>query len=72
MGPIKNQGSCGSCVQFAVSSAVEGTLAKQSGRPTEHFSEQHLMDCTYGREGSNMKANLMQRNKDLFGKLYGG
>jgi len=49
MGPVKNQGGCGSCVQFAVSSAVEGTLRIQSGESnTEHFSEQHLMDCTYG------------------------
>jgi len=32
------------------------------------------MDCTYGSsyDESNMKADLIQRNRELFGKLYGG
>lgn len=74
MGPVKNQGGCGSCVQFAVSSSVEGTLAIQAGGSTQHFSEQHLMDCTYGSDyyEAEMKADLIARNRQLFGKLYGG
>lgn len=53
MGPIKNQGNCGSCVQFAVSSAMEGALAKaENMATTPRFSEQHLLDCTYGDDAS--------------------
>lgn len=49
MGPVKNQGSCGSCVQFAVSSAAEASYKIDVGSDfTPHFSEQHLLDCTYG------------------------
>lgn len=53
--PIKNQGECGSCWAFAVTSSLEFLYAKSSKRVTR-LSEQQLLDCSskygnYGCEG---------------------
>ena len=49
MGPVKDQGGCGSCWAFAANTALEGTHALQqnlSQSQIPHFSEQQLVDCT--------------------------
>jgi C1A family cysteine protease len=56
--PIKNQSSCGSCVAFGTTAAVETTLRKQRGNPNlaVDLSEAHLFFCharARGRSCSN-------------------
>lgn len=48
--PIKDQGSCGSCVSFGVCAVMEGTLRVEAGDPTLpiDLSEAHLFYC-HGR-----------------------
>ena len=46
MGAVKNQGSCGSCWAFAVTSTLEGTLAIKSDSAPIRISEQQGVDCT--------------------------
>jgi cathepsin L len=53
MGPVKDQGQCGSCFTFASTGALEGRyfIAKNQSTP---LSEQQLLDCTvwgYGNHG---------------------
>lgn len=48
MHPVKDQHSCGACWAFAANSAAEGTLAKKTGDPVIHMSEQQMVDCTLG------------------------
>jgi C1A family cysteine protease len=45
--PIKNQGSCGSCVAFGVAATVEGAFRVQLTDPTfaVDYSEAHLFYC---------------------------
>ena len=48
--PVKNQGSCGSCVAFGVNAALEASLEISDGDDTWNpdLSEQHLFSCGGG------------------------
>lgn len=54
VGPIKNQGQCGSCWAFSVVAAVEGMYVIEGNKYTS-LSEQQLVDCasSYGPQGCN-------------------
>ena len=43
---VKNQGGCGSCWAFAVTSTLEGTLAIKTESDPIRISEQQGVDCT--------------------------
>lgn len=62
MGPVKDQGTCGSCWAFAATTALEGTIAIKSGNEPVRLSEQQLVDCTL---------TTNPKNKEQFGKDYG-
>lgn len=53
VGPVQNQGGCGSCWAFAAVGALEAAYAKEFGEFVK-FSEQHVNDCdrfSHGCEG---------------------
>ena len=45
MGPVKDQGGCGSCAAFAVTSLLEGMQVIKTGNAPLHLSEQQGLDC---------------------------
>ncbi|QTN39281.1 peptidase C1 [Cryomorphaceae bacterium] len=51
--PVKNQGSCGSCVAFGTVAAVEGTERRAKNNPNlaVDYSEAHLFYCHARSEG---------------------
>lgn len=53
MTAVKNQGQCGSCVAFAISSAMEGLISINRGTTAKRLSEQQMVDCarSYGNSG---------------------
>jgi len=54
VGPVKNQGQCGSCWAFSATAALEGAHAL-SGKPYVALAEQQLVDCSgaFGNMGCN-------------------
>jgi len=46
VGPVKNQGGCGSCWTFGGTAAFEGHYAIKTGK-LMRFAEQEMLDCTY-------------------------
>jgi len=53
MGPVKNQGSCGSCWAFAATTAQEAVQAIHSGTSPVRLSEQEGVDCCENSSGCN-------------------
>ncbi|CAI2372128.1 unnamed protein product [Moneuplotes crassus] len=56
VGPVVNQGSCGSCWAFSAVAGLEAAYAKETGEFVK-FSEQHIVDCdrfSHGCEGGLM------------------
>jgi C1A family cysteine protease len=61
MGPVKNQGRCGSCWSFSATTALEAMQAIKDDAAPVRLSEQEGVDCTTNT----------QSNYDMFGKVYG-
>ena len=56
LSPVKNQGQCGSCWAFSVTTALE-TFMRQRNYSVDRLSEQELVDCStkdYGCNGGMM------------------
>jgi cathepsin K len=52
VGPVKNQGQCGSCWAFSSAGALVGQWFKVFKQQLS-LSEQNLVDCVYQRNGCN-------------------
>jgi C1A family cysteine protease len=53
VGPVRNQGTCGSGVLYATLESVEG-LSKVTTGTLLTFSAQQLIDCVFGCTGSDI------------------
>jgi len=53
VGPVRNQGQCGSCWAFATTANAESVWAIHTGKLYD-LSEQYLVDCATGKEYLNM------------------
>jgi len=55
VGPVKDQGSCGSCWAFSAIASLEGAHALSAGKSYVSLSEQQLVDCStsFGNMGCN-------------------
>jgi hypothetical protein len=55
VGPVKDQGSCGSCWAFSTVASLEGAHALANGGKYVSLSEQQLVDCStsFGNMGCN-------------------
>ena len=65
VGPIKNQGVCGSCWAFAAVAAIESRHAIKTGQLI-NLSEQQVLDCAsdvYGCHGGKVSAALDYINR---------
>lgn len=51
LGPVKNQGHCGSCWSFGSTAVLQSAWAMKSGK-LETFSEQQLVDCVNNGEST--------------------
>lgn len=61
VGPVKNQGNCGSCWAFVVTGMLEGQERLNSTGGLVTLSEQNLIDCNidnYGCHGGNIATAL--------------
>jgi C1A family cysteine protease len=50
-GPIRNQGTCGSCWAYAVTGIVEAAWARKNNRISAYLSTQQLVDCDFSNYG---------------------
>lgn len=51
LGPIRDQGSCGSCYTVSFTQVVESRLKMKYGKEVPQLSPQYLMQCNYMNEG---------------------
>lgn len=50
---VRDQGVCGSCWSFSITSVLESSVVKQTNRPLTDLSEQHMVSCDYKSYGCN-------------------
>ena len=53
-GPVKDQGSCGSCYTFAANTGLEAMISIKYGSAYQRLSEQHIVDCATTANGYNL------------------
>lgn len=64
-GPIKNQGSCGSCWAFAAV-AVHEALLNKAGRGAITLSEQQLVDCDKSNYNNGCNGGMYDRAWNVY------